>query len=323
MTKTKTAARSSTRKKPVNGTWKHALQSHKWLYILIIPGVAYMIVFNFLPMLGLVMAFQDFSPYNGDSAIDALIHSPFVGLDVFKKFFTGPDFWRLLKNTLSISIASLIFYFPMPIILALLLNEVGNQKYKKLVQTVSYLPHFISTVVVVGMLSTMFSSTGIVNQALNALGIESKPFMVAAGYFRPMYIGSNVWQTVGWGSIIYLAALSGLDMELYEAARIDGAGRWQQTLHITLPGIMPTIIIMLILDMGKIMNVSYQKILLMMTGSNQSVSDVISTYVYRRGIIGGDFEYATGVDLFRSVVSLLFVAGTNAISRRVTETSLW
>ncbi|MDO4837165.1 MAG: ABC transporter permease subunit [Clostridia bacterium] len=151
----------------------------------------------------------------------------------------------------------------------------------------------------------------------------TKAFMVSANYFRPMYIGSNVWSTIGWGSIIYLAALSGLDMELYEAARIDGAGRWQQTLHITIPGILPTIIIMLILEMGKIMNVSYQKILLMMTGSNQSVSDVISTYVYRRGIINGDFEYATGVDLFRSVVSLIFVVATNAISRRVTETSLW
>lgn len=268
-------------------------------------------------MYGVTLAFKNFKPKLG------MFGSPWAGLKYMEQIVEDPYFWTVFKNTIVLNLANLIISFPAPIILALLLNEVGNQKYKKLVQTVSYLPHFISTVVVVGMLSTMFSSTGIVNQALNALGIESKPFMVAAGYFRPMYIGSNVWQTVGWGSIIYLAALSGLDMELYEAARIDGAGRWQQTLHITLPGIMPTIIIMLILDMGKIMNVSYQKILLMMTGSNQSVSDVISTYVYRRGIIGGDFEYATGVDLFRSVVSLLFVAGTNAISRRVTETSLW
>ena len=278
---------------------------------------AYYIIFCYWPMYGVTLAFKNFKPKLG------MFGSPWAGLKYMEQIVEDPYFWTVFKNTIVLNLANLIISFPAPIILALLLNEVGNQKYKKLVQTVSYLPHFISTVVVVGMLSTMFSSTGIVNQTLNALGIESKPFMVAAGYFRPMYIGSNVWQTVGWGSIIYLAALSGLDMELYEAARIDGAGRWQQTLHITLPGIMPTIIIMLILDMGKIMNVSYQKILLMMTGSNQSVSDVISTYVYRRGIIGGDFEYATGVDLFRSVVSLLFVAGTNAISRRVTETSLW
>ena len=294
-----------------------AFARDKCLYLIMLLPAAYYIIFCYWPMYGVTLAFKNFKPKLG------MFGSPWAGLKYMEQIVEDPYFWTVFKNTIVLNLANLIISFPAPIILALLLNEVGNQKYKKLVQTVSYLPHFISTVVVVGMLSTMFSSTGIVNQALNALGIESKPFMVAAGYFRPMYIGSNVWQTVGWGSIIYLAALSGLDMELYEAARIDGAGRWQQTLHITLPGIMPTIIIMLILDMGKIMNVSYQKILLMMTGSNQSVSDVISTYVYRRGIIGGDFEYATGVDLFRSVVSLLFVAGTNAISRRVTETSLW
>ena len=294
-----------------------AFARDKWLYLIMLLPAAYYIIFCYWPMYGVTLAFKNFKPKLG------MFGSPWAGLKYMEQIVEDPYFWTVFKNTIVLNLANLIISFPAPIILALLLNEVGNQKYKKLVQTVSYLPHFISTVVVVGMLSTMFSSTGIVNQALNALGIESKPFMVAAGYFRPMYIGSNVWQTVGWGSIIYLAALSGLDMELYEAARIDGAGRWQQTLHITLPGSMPTIIIMLILDMGKIMNVSYQKILLMMTGSNQSVSDVISTYVYRRGIIGGDFEYATGVDQFRSGVSLLFVAGTNAISRRVTETSLW
>lgn len=294
-----------------------AFMRDKWLYLIMFLPAVYYILFCYWPMYGVTLAFKDFKPKLG------MMNSPWVGMKYINQIVSDPYFWTVFKNTIVLNLENLAISFPAPIILALLLNEVSNQRYKKLVQTVSYLPHFISTVVVVGMLSTMFSSTGIANQMLNALGVESKPFMVAASYFRPMYIGSNVWQSVGWGSIIYLAALSGLDMELYEAARIDGAGRWQQTLHITLPGIMPTIVIMLILEMGKIMNVSYQKILLMMTGSNQSVADVISTYVYRRGIIGGDFEYATGVDLFRSMVSLLFVAGTNAISRRVTETSLW
>ncbi len=305
------------KKESVGKRFRRALQRDKWLYLIILLPALYYIIFCYWPMYGVTLAFKNFKPKLG------IFGSPWVGMKYMKQIVNDSYFWTVFKNTIVLNLENLLFSFPAPIILALLLNEVNNRHYKKLVQTVSYLPHFISTVVVVGMLNTMFSSTGIVNQMLNTLGVETKAFMVSASYFRPMYIGSNIWSTIGWGSIIYLAALSGLDMELYEAARIDGAGRWQQTLHITIPGILPTIIIMLILEMGKIMNVSYQKILLMMTGSNQSVSDVISTYVYRRGIINGDFEYATGVDLFRSVVSLIFVVATNAISRRVTETSLW
>ena len=203
------------------------------------------------------------------------------------------------------------------------LNEVAHARYKRIVQTVTYLPHFLSTVVVVGMMNSMFNSSGIVNQIIASMGMEKINFLNDAQYFRPMYIGSNIWQSVGWDTIIFLSALSGLDMQLYEAAKIDGAGRWKQTLHVTIPGILPTIIIMLILAMGRIMNVSYQKILLMMTGTNQSVSDVISTYVYRRGITKADFSYATAVNLFQSLVSLLFVSVTNWISRRTSETSLW
>ena len=204
-----------------------------------------------------------------------------------------------------------------------MLNEVAHARYKRIVQTVTYLPHFLSTVVVVGMMNSMFNSSGIVNQIIASMGMEKINFLNDAQYFRPMYIGSNIWQSVGWDTIIFLSALSGLDMQLYEAAKIDGAGRWKQTLHVTIPGILPTIIIMLILAMGRIMNVSYQKILLMMTGTNQSVSDVISTYVYRRGITKADFSYATAVNLFQSLVSLLFVSVTNWISRRTSETSLW
>ena len=234
-----------------------------------------------------------------------------------------PYFWTVFKNTIVLNVVNLAITFPAPIILALLLNEVASNRYKRVVQTVTYLPHFLSTVVVVGMMNTMFSSSGIVNELLGKIGLGPFAFLNDAQYFRPMYIGSNIWQNIGWDSIIFLAALSGLDQALYEAARIDGAGRWKQTIHITIPGILPTIVIMLILAMGKIMNVSYQKILLMMTGSNQSVSDVISTYVYRRGITKADFSYATAVGLFQSLVSLVFVTATNWISRRTTETSLW
>ena len=234
-----------------------------------------------------------------------------------------PYFWTVFWNTIILNIENLIITFPAPIILALLLNELMHPGYKRLVQTVTYLPHFLSTVVVVGMMNSMFNSSGIVNQMIASMGMDKINFLNDAQYFRPMYIGSNIWQGIGWDSIIFLSALSGLDMQLYEAAKIDGAGRWKQTLHVTLPGILPTIIIMLILAMGRIMNVSYQKILLMMTGTNQSVSDVISTYVYRRGITKADFSYATAVNLFQSLVSLLFVSVTNWISRKTSETSLW
>ena len=234
-----------------------------------------------------------------------------------------PYFWTVFRNTIILNIENLIITFPAPIILALMLNEVAHARYKRIVQTVTYLPHFLSTVVVVGMMNSMFNSSGIVNQLIASMGMDKINFLNDAQYFRPMYIGSNIWQSVGWDTIIFLSALSGLDMQLYEAAKIDGAGRWKQTLHVTIPGILPTIIIMLILAMGRIMNVSYQKILLMMTGTNQSVSDVISTYVYRRGITKADFSYATAVNLFQSLVSLLFVSVTNWISRRTSETSLW
>jgi len=297
-----------------------ALKRDRWLYLIMLLPFVYYLLFCYYPMYGVTLAFKQYKPKLG------IIGSPWAadnGLKYVKQVVNDPYFWTVFKNTIVLNIANLIITFPAPIILALLLNEVGSSKYKRVVQTITYLPHFLSTVVVVGMMNVMFNSSGIVNQAIASMGMEKIAFLNDAQYFRPMYIGSNIWQGIGWDSIIFLSALSGLDMELYEAARIDGAGRWKQTLHITIPGILPTIIIMLILAMGRIMNVSYQKILLMMTGSNQSVSDVISTYVYRRGITKADFSYATAVNLFQSLVSLLFVGVTNYISRRTSETSLW
>lgn len=286
---------------------------------MLLPFVYY-VLFCYYPMYGVTLAFKQYKPKLG------IIGSPWAsnnGMKYVLQVVRDPYFWTVFRNTIILNIENLIITFPAPIILALMLNEVAHARYKRIVQTVTYLPHFLSTVVVVGMMNSMFNSSGIVNQIIASMGMDKINFLNDAQYFRPMYIGSNIWQSVGWDTIIFLSALSGLDMQLYEAAKIDGAGRWKQTLHVTIPGILPTIIIMLILAMGRIMNVSYQKILLMMTGTNQSVSDVISTYVYRRGITKADFSYATAVNLFQSLVSLLFVSVTNWISRRTSETSLW
>ena len=300
--------------------FRRALIRDRWLYLIMILPCLYYLLFHYYPMYGVTLAFKQYKPKLG------IIGSPWAsqhGMKYILQVVNDPYFWTVFKNTIVLNVVNLAITFPAPIILALLLNEVASNRYKRVVQTVTYLPHFLSTVVVVGMMNSMFSSSGIVNELLGKLGMGPYAFLNDAQYFRPMYIGSNIWQNIGWDSIIFLAALSGLDQALYEAARIDGAGRWKQTIHITIPGILPTIVIMLILAMGKIMNVSYQKILLMMTGSNQSVSDVISTYVYRRGITKADFSYATAVGLFQSLVSLVFVTATNWISRRTTETSLW
>ena len=300
--------------------FRRALIRDRWLYLIMILPCLYYLLFHYYPMYGVTLAFKQYKPKLG------IIGSPWAsqhGMKYVLQVVGDPYFWTVFKNTIVLNVVNLAITFPAPIILALLLNEVASDRYKRVVQTVTYLPHFLSTVVVVGMMNTMFSSSGIVNELLGKIGLGPFAFLNDAQYFRPMYIGSNIWQNIGWDSIIFLAALSGLDQALYEAARIDGAGRWKQTIHITIPGILPTIVIMLILAMGKIMNVSYQKILLMMTGCNQSVSDVISTYVYRRGITKADFSYATAVGLFQSLVSLVFVTTTNWISRRTTETSLW
>lgn len=308
------------RKRTFAQNFVRILNRDKYLYLIMLLPTIYYILFCYYPMYGVTLAFKQYKPKLGILGSPWASHS---GMKYILQIVKDPYFWTVFKNTIVLNVLNLAITFPIPIALALMLNEVRSSKYKRIVQTVTYLPHFLSTVVVVGMMTSMFSSGGIVNDLLGKLGLGPYQFLNDAQYFRPMYIGSNIWQNMGWDSIIYLSALSALDMELYEAARIDGAGRWKQTIHITLPGITPTIIILLILNMGKIMNVSYQKILLMMTGSNQSVSDVISTYVYRRGITKADFSYATAINLFQSLISLLFVTVTNQISRKCSETSLW
>lgn len=294
-----------------------AFRRDKYLYLMFLPPFFFYIVFHYAPMYGVLVAFKQFSIKKG------IIGSEWAGLRYVKQFLADPYFWLVFKNTLVINVYNLLWSFPAPIILALLLNELRWKRIKSYTQTISYLPHFLSTVVVVGMLTSFLSSNGIINQALSAFGLGPYAFLTDARFFRSVYIASGIWQGAGWGSIIYLAALSMVDPELYEAAIIDGAGRWKRMVHVTLPGIAPTVTIMLILETGRIMNVAFQKILLLMNGPNMLVSDVISTFVYRRGIAEANFSYATGVGLFQSIVALIFVIGCNSISRRVSETSLW
>lgn len=288
------------------------------LYLLVLPVIAFFLIFHYWPLWGAQIAFRDFVPRRGITA------SEWVGLEHFERFLTSNYAPRVIRNTIVISLLELLFSFPAPIILALLMNELRSQKFKRTVQTVTYLPHFISLVVVTGMIKDFVSTQGILNDLRVFLGADARiPMLARAELFRPIYIVSGIWQSVGWGSIIYLASLSGIDGALYEAASIDGAGRWKKLLHVTLPGIAPTIIIMLILRVGQIMNVGYEKIILLYTQSTYETADVISSYVYRMGLLNMDLSYSAAIGLFNSAISFLLVIITNAISRRVSETSLW
>lgn len=309
-----------------HNTWRKAFSQHYWLYILMIPGILYMLIFNYTPMAGLVMAFEDFSPYNGDTAIQALFGSPFAGLKYFEKLFTGPDFWRLLRNTLAISLANLIFAFPAPIILALLLNELRCKWFKRFSQTLVYIPHFVSIVIVAALTYQLFSTTdGVAYHLLvqifgkqNAPDIMSDPDLFAA-----MIVGQNLWKETGYGTIIYLAALSSVDTQLYEAAKIDGAGRWQLMWHVTLPAIRGTIILMLIMKVGSLLNTGYEQIFLMQNAMNRSVSEVFDTYIYTKGIVNGQYSLATAAGLFKSIVSMVMVIGANKIAKLFGESGLY
>ena len=307
---------------PKNTSWWKTLKKNvvrdRYLLLLVLLPVLYFIIFHYVPMYGLQIAFKRYSPGRG------IWGSPWVGLKWFEQFFGSYFAGRLIRNVLLLNIYSLLWGFPLPILFALLLNEVKNGIFKRVVQTISYMPHFISVVVVVGMVFSFLSvNGGIVNVMLEHLGIEPINFMSEPKWFRTIYIASGVWQSFGWGSIIYLAALSGIDTEQYEAARIDGANRIQQIVHITIPGILPTVIILLILQCGRMMSVGYEKIILMYNTATYEVADVISTYVYRNGILGGEFSFSTAVDLVNNVCNCLLLVTINWISRKVSDISLW
>lgn len=302
-------------------TGKAALTGRIWkskdYYLMLLPAVILVIMFNYAPLYGLQIAFKNYKVSLGVGG------SPWIGLKNFTDFFQSYYFGTLLKNTLLLSLYTLVVGFPIPIIIALILNELkGN--FKKFTQTVLYAPHFISVVVLVSILNAMLSpSQGVVNTILEMFGMERNYFMANPEYFRHLYVWSGVWQGMGWGAIIYLAALSGVDPSLHEAADMDGATRIQKIVHINLPAIMPTIIIMLILRMGEIASVGYEKVYLMQNSMNVETAEVISTYVYKRGIINSNYSFSTAVDLFNNVVNVILVLIANEISKRVSETSLF
>lgn len=299
------------------GILRKDLRKNKWKYIMILPVIIYIAVFCYKPMYGVIIAFKNFRPAVG------IMDSPWVGLKHFITFFNDYNFWRILKNTFSISALSILFGFPAPILLALLINEIRNTKFKRAVQTISYMPYFISMVIICGLIKTFCQSDGIITDLVVALGGERVNLLASKNWFYPIYIISNIWQNIGWDSIIYLAALAGIDQEQYEAARVDGAGRIRQIISVTLPGLMPTITILFILKMGNILNVGFEKILLLYSPTTYEVADVISTYVYRIGILDANFSYSTTIGLFNSVVNIIFLLLTNALSKKMNNSGLF
>lgn len=297
----------------VKKDWKR----NRSLYLLVLPVILFYVLFHYKPMYGAIIAFQDYNPRLGVSGSD------WVGFDQFIRFFTSPYFGRLVKNTLLLSVYGIIFGFPAPIILALLLNELKAMRFKKTVQTVTYLPHFISLVVVTGIIKDFTQSTGLINDIIVMFGGVRTSLIQNPALYRTIYIVSDIWQGIGWGSIIYLSALSGVDQQLYEAASIDGAGRWKQLIHVTLPGIAPTIVIMLIMRMGQLLGTGYEKTILLYNEATYETADVIASYIYRVGILERNWSYSTAIGLFNSVINLALLIVTNKFSKRVSETSLW
>ncbi|MDS9207841.1 protein LplB [Streptococcus pneumoniae] len=300
------------KKSKIQLTVEH-IQKYWILYLMMIPATVLLILFTYEPMYGIIMAFQDFTVFKGYTG------SPFVGLKHFQRLFSDPLFYRLFKNTFMVGVLDFLFSFPAPLIFALILNEVRKVRFKSVVQSISYLPHFIPLVVMVGIIFELFGSYGIINSLLSSLGMEPISFFTKSEWFLPLYIGSGVWKTIGWGSIIYMGALTNIDSTLYEAADMDGANRWHKMWHVTLPSLRPTVVTLFILNAGGIMQVGFEKVFLMSSPATYEVSDVLSTYVYRQGILNSDFSYSAAVGLFNNIVALLFVLLANKIAKKLGE----
>jgi len=305
---------------PKPGFRKRAIKDfkrNKYLYAMVIPLVAYYTIFHYMPMYGAIIAFKDFKPNLG------IISSPWVGFQHFSDFIHSHFFWKLLKNTFLLSLYSLLFGFPAPILLALLINELRSQLFKKFVQTITYLPHFISIIVISGIIIDLTNSNGLINDIIVFFGGERSTLTSNPGLFRTIYVSSGIWTELGWGTIIYLAALSAINPNLYEAAEIDGASRFKKIVYITLPSMMSTIVILLILKMGTLLSIGWEKVLLLYNPLVYDTADVISTYVYRRGLEQADYSYSSAIGLFNSVINCALLYTANRISRKVNETSLW
>ena len=302
---------------PLLKALKRDMQLHFWKYVLILPILVYLALFCYKPMYGLIIAFKNYKPARG------IWGSKWVGFTWFETFFKDPYFFRLLRNTFRLSAYSILFGFPAPIILALLLNEVSNNKFKRTVQTITYMPYFISLVVACSIIKIYCQADGLFSQIGQFFGAPAQNLLIDPDKFTPIYVISGIWQNIGWNSIIYLAALSGIDQEQYEAARIDGANRFQQVLHVTIPGILPTIMILFIMRMGSILNVGYEKILLLYTDATFETADVFSTYTYRMGLQSQKYSLSTAVGLFNTMVNIVFLMITNFLSRKFTESCLF
>lgn len=296
---------------------KRDFKRNRNLYIMAIPMVLYYILFHYIPMGGAVIAFEQYSPATG------ILKSPWVGMRNFLDFFSSVYFLRLIRNTLMINVKLLVFGFPLPILFAILLNEVRASGFRRCIQTISYLPHFISTMVMCGMIIDFVGRGGVITQIAMLFGGKNSNLLLRAENFQPIYVISDIWQTLGWNSIIYIAAITGIDQQLYEAAEMDGAGRLRKMWHVTLPGIRQTIVIMLILRIGQMMSLGYEKIILLYNPNTYETADVISTYVYRKGLLDADYSYSTAVGLFNSAMNFALVIFANALSKKINDTSLW
>ena len=290
----------------------------RWLYILLLPGLAFFIIYKYLPMAGLVLAFENFQPQRG------VFGSPWVGFAHFARFFSDPAFWQLFRNTMILAFYGVIFYFPVPVILALLLNELRSVRFKRYVQSVTYIPYFLSWVVIAGITYNFLSAdSGVVNLVLDALHLPRIDFLVNPHWFRPIVVLQDIWKDAGWGSIIFLAALAGVDPQLYDSATMEGANRRQQLWYVTLPSIRATIVIILILRLGRFLDLRVEQILLMVNALNRNVGDVFDTYVYRTGILQAQFGYSTAVGLFKSIVGLILVVGANRLAKSFGEEGIY
>lgn len=293
------------------------LKVNRQVYIMAIPVIAFYIIFHYMPMYGIVIAFKDFSPFKG------IMGSPWAGLKYFKEFFGSYQARRVIQNTILLSFYEILWGFPAPIILALLLNEVSHKFYKKIIQTVSYLPHFISLVVICGMILDFTATDGAINDIVAMLGFQRTNFMMKPEFFRGIFVGSGIWQGVGWGSIIYLSAIAGIDPTMYEAAVIDGAGRFKQLIHITLPSISSTIIVLFIMRIGHVMSIGWEKVILLYNPMVYDTADIISSYIYRRGLLESSYSLSAAVGLFNSLINFTLIIIANKISKTFSESSLW
>lgn len=316
------AASIRTEKSKKNGQKRRQILSKlnrsKGLYLFLVPAIIYFVVFCYLPMYGVQIAFKYYSPRLG------IWGSKWTGMENLNRFFNSYYFWRLIRNTVGLSLYNLIVSFPFPILLALVFNEVQSPKLKKAVQTISYAPHFISVVVLVGILNLFFNQgNGLINVILDKVGLEKFGFLTSAAAFPSMYVWSGVWQNAGWNSIIYIAALASIDPQLHEAAQIDGASRLQRIIHINLPGILPTAVIMFILDIGQVMNMGFEKVFLMQNAQNTETSQVISTFVYEAGLINSDYGFSTAIGLFNNIINIILLLAVNKIAGKISGTSLF